>query len=382
MVLHLLALQGEQEMEPGKSERTEQNRKNVTMGVVALAVVSLLAGASVAATLEDYAAPVYAEEDPFEGAVDDMTGEDTWEAKETDGKPLGKHIRKAMKSRMNDRMEDRTEHLEQRIAINSNLIAAFQFCLDNADCTADADSLSEMIEKITWAVDGMQAKLDGADSVTKEDGADKADDNRLCIREENGVVHYDCDHELYKDWDERKDWEETEKREFAEEKSSQLMAAQEAISFCMDSEDCSADSETIRTVIQHMISRAEHHRDCADERRCDRDHDTRKGFRGRMGGAFCKMLDRCVDRETDERQPVLVITQEMCESRKGVWTEAADRGEGVFYCEWSELDRESEGDSDSSERDRDDEADSPDNQEECEASGGTWYEDRQYCHSE
>tara|TARA_B100001079_G_C16388053_1_gene505408 strand:- start:1624 stop:1953 length:330 start_codon:yes stop_codon:yes gene_type:complete len=108
----------------------------------------------------------------------------------------------------------------------------------------------------------------------------------------------------------------------------------------------------------------------------------RKGFRGRMGGAFCKMLDRCVDRETDERQPVLVITQEICESRKGVWTEAADRGEGVFYCEWSELDRESEGDSDSSERDRDDEADSPDNQEECEASGGTWYEDRQYCHSE
>ena len=91
-------------MEPGKSEKMEQNRKKVTMGVVALAVVSLLAGASVAATLEDYAAPVYAEADPFEGAVDDVTGEDTWEAKETDGKPLGKHIRKAMKSRINDRM--------------------------------------------------------------------------------------------------------------------------------------------------------------------------------------------------------------------------------------------------------------------------------------
>ncbi|MBU38244.1 MAG: hypothetical protein CMA59_01820, partial [Euryarchaeota archaeon] len=62
-------------MEPGKSNMTEKNRKQVTMGVVALAVVSLLAGASVAATLEDYAAPVYAEADPFEGAVDDVTGE-------------------------------------------------------------------------------------------------------------------------------------------------------------------------------------------------------------------------------------------------------------------------------------------------------------------
>ena len=369
-------------MESVKTETTEQNRQKVTMGVVALAAVSLLAGASVAATLEDYAAPVYAEADPFEGAVDDVTGEDTWEAKETDDKPLGKHIRKAMKSRMNDRMEDRTEHLEQRIDIDSNLIIAFEFCLNSADCTADADSLSEMIEKLTWAVDGMQAKLDGTDSVTNEDKAVKADDYQICIREENGVVHYDCDDEDYKDWDERKDWDETERVEFAEEKSRQLMAAQEAISFCMDSEDCSADSETIRTVIRHMISRAEHHRDCADERRCDRDHDTRKGFRGRMGGAFCKMLDRCEDRERQDGPSPMEITQEMCESRMGVWTEATDRGEGVFYCDWGQLDEERERDDDSTDDDRSDEEESPDNQEECEANGGTWYEDRQYCHSE
>ncbi|MBN55061.1 MAG: hypothetical protein CMA79_01300 [Euryarchaeota archaeon] len=90
MVLHPLALQGEQDMELGKSERTEQNGNRATIGVITLAVVSLLAGASVAATLEDYAAPVYAEADPFEGAVDDVTGEDTWEEKETDGKPMGK----------------------------------------------------------------------------------------------------------------------------------------------------------------------------------------------------------------------------------------------------------------------------------------------------
>ena len=369
-------------MEPGKSKRTEQNRQKVTMGIVALAVVSLLAGASVAATLEDYAAPVYAETDPFEGAVDDVTGEDTWEAKETDGKPLGKHIRKAMKSRMNDRMEDRTEHLEQRIDINSNLIAAFQFCLDSTDCTADADSLSEMIEKLTWAVDGMQAKVDGTDSVDDAVKADKTDDEQICIREENGVYHYDCGDEKYKDWDERKDWEETERMEFAEEKTTQLIAAQEAIVFCIDSEDCSADSETIRAALRHMISRAEHHRDCADESRCDRDHDMRKGFRGRMGNAFCKMVDRCEDREKHDAPPPMEITQEMCESRMGVWTEATDRGEGVFYCEWSEPDEDRERDDDSSDEDRGDEEESPDNQEECEASGGTWYEDRQYCHSE
>ena len=382
MVLQLLRLQGEQEMEPGKSEKMEQNRKKVTMGVVALAVVSLLAGASVAATLEDYAAPVYAEADPFEGAVDDVTGEDTWEAKETDGKPLGKHIRNAMKSRMNDRMEDRAEHLEKRIEIDSNLIIAFQFCLESTECTADEDSLSEMIEKLTWAIDGMQAKLDGTDPVTNEDQVDKSDDQKICIREENGVVHYDCDDAELKDWDERKDWDETKRMEFAEEKSSQLGAAQEAIAFCAESEDCSADAETIRTALRHMISRAEHHRECADERRCDRDHDMREGFRGRMGGAFCKMLDRCEDRERIDAPSPMEITQEICESRMGVWTEAADRGEGVFFCDWSELDEESEREDDSTDEDRSDEEESPDNQEDCEANGGTWYEERQYCHSE
>ena len=58
-------------MDPKRSVRMEQNRSRATIGVITLAMVSLLAGASVSATLEDYAAPVYAEEDPFEGAVDD-----------------------------------------------------------------------------------------------------------------------------------------------------------------------------------------------------------------------------------------------------------------------------------------------------------------------
>ena len=362
-------------MDSKKSIRMEQNRSRATIGVITLAMVSLLAGASVSATLEDYAAPVYAEEDPFEGAVDDVTGEDTWEPKETDSKPFGKHIRKAMKSRMNDRMEDRTEHLEKRIQINSNLILALQFCLDSANCTTDADSLSEMIGKLTSIVDGMQAKLDGTDSVEDEVKADKADDYQICIREKDGVVHYDCDNKEFKDWDERKHWDEDKKMEFSEEKAIQLRAARQAISFCIASLDCSADQETLETLREHLMSRENHHSDCLDDRRCHRDHDRRKGFRGRIGGLFCKMLDRCEDRG----QPVpaliqLEITQEMCESRGGVWTEATDRAEGVFYCDWSD-------DGEEDDRDRE-EQETSDNQEDCEANGGTWHEDRQYCNTE
>ena len=324
-------------MDPKRSTRMEQNRSRATIGVITLAMVSLFAGASVSATLEDYAAPVYAEEDPFEGAVDDVTGEDTWEPKETEGKPFGKHIRKAMKSRMNDRMEDRTEHLEKRIQINSNLILAFQFCLDSANCTTDADSLSEMIGKLTSAVDGMQARLDGTDSVDDAVKADKGDEYQICIREKDGVVHYDCDDKEFKDWDERKNWDEDKKMEFSEQKAIQLRAARQAISFCIASLDCSANQETLETLREHLMSRENHHSDCLDDRRCDRDHDRREGFRGRIGGLFCKMLERCEDRSQPLPAPIqLEITQEMCESRMGVWTEAADRAEGLFYCDWSD----------------------------------------------
>jgi len=376
-------------MEPKKSDGMKQNRHRSTIGVITLAVVSLLAGASVAATLEDYAAPRYAEEDPFQGAVDDVTGEDTWEQKDSDERPMAKHIRKAMKNRMDDRMEDRTEHLEQRIDIDSNLIIAFQFCLDSADCTAEAESLSEIIEKLTWAVEGMQAKIDGTASVDDEDEADDEDRSQEACEEAGGTWttddrkgEYCASSEEYKDWDERKDWDETDRMEFAEEKFTQLRAAQEAITFCIDSEDCSADSETIERALRLMLARAEHHRDCAEDRRCDRDHDHRNGFRGRMHGAVCKMTDRCEERSDDlMHRPEAEVTQEMCESRMGVWTEAADRGEGVFYCDWSELDEEPEREDNSEEDDRGDEEDSPDNQEECEASGGTWYEDRQQCHN-
>ena len=366
-------------MDSKRSVRTEQNRSRAKIGVITLAMVSLLAGASVSATLEDYAAPVYAEEDPFEGAVDDVTGEDTWEAKETKSKPFEKHIRKAMKSRMDDRMEDRIEHLEKRIQIDSNLIAAFQFCQDNANCTADADSLSEMIGKLSSAVDGMQAKLDGSDSAAdKEDYEDGTQEE--C--EEKGGTWTNDDRkgeycafaDEYKDWDERKEWDEEKRMEFSEEKSIQLRAAQQAISFCIANQDCSADQETLGIVLEHMTSRENHHSDCSDDKRCDRDYDRRKGLRARIGGAFCKMLDRCEERAKPLPAPLqLEITQEICESRMGVWTEAPDRGEEVFYCDWSD-DRE--------EDDRDREEETSENQEDCEAKGGTWHEDRQYCHTE
>ena len=367
-------------MEQKRNNNGMQKRTSIRMGVITLAMVSLLAGASVSATLEEYAAPVYAEADPFEGAVDDITGEDTWDEKESEDKPMGKHIRKAMKSRMNDRMEDRTEHLEKRVEIDLNLIIALQFCLDSENCTAEAALLSEMIEKLKSATDAMQAKLDGTDSVNDGVLNDKEEYNQICTKEENETFYYECGEEKYKDWNERKDWEDSDRLEFAEEKATELEVAQESIIFCLESENCSADSDILRISLLHMTNRADHHKDCTHDQRCDRDHDKRKGLRGRMSDMFCKMLDRCGDLDRPLPAPDIEITQEICESRGGTWTEAVDRGDGIFFCDLGDQSDETESDID---RDRDDdEDDNPDNQEDCEASGGTWYEERQYCQTD
>ncbi len=333
------------------NETTDPKRKPLTAGVVALAVISLLAGASVSATLEEFAAPVYAEEDPYAGAVDDTTGEGTWSEINADKRDKGIRglIGQVMKNRMDDRMEDRTEHLEKRIQIDSNLIVVFQHCIDSADCTADSEPLSEMVARLTATTEDIQAKLDAVEATDH----DWVMTQEIC-EEKGGIwtespdrgddVYY-CDWGE-KDWDERKNWPEEEKIGFAEDKMEQIEAARIAIAFCMDSDACEADAETLRIIITHMNHRVEHHRECADDRRCDRDHDDRRGIAERTRRAFCERTDRC---DRDDINHDWVMNQEICEERGGTWTEAPDRGEGYYYCDWAENDSGNDEDRESDE---------------------------------
>ncbi len=310
-------------MEPKTNETTDLKRKPFTAGVVALAVISLLAGASVSATLEEFAAPVYAEDDSYAGAVDDATGEAAWDEIKTDDKGAKKRakdwIHKRMKNRMDDRLEDRVTHLEQRIEADNTLIAAFQHCIDSEDCTADTVILTVMLAELTERTHGIQAKLDGTDAKSDSDGVWGE-----------------------KDWVERKDWPDEDKRDFAEDKMEQIEAARIAIGFCMESEDCEADAGTLRIIVTHMADRANHHKECTDDRRCDRDHDDRRGLAERMRRAFCERTDRCDRDDTDRdwsENDRYEITQEDCETRGGTWTEAPDRGEDYYSCDWGESNR-------------------------------------------
>ena len=397
-------------MTDDKNSTAQSKTRARTTGLVALAVISLLAGASVGASLEEFAAPEYAEDDWMSGVVDDATDDEDWDEKESDDSPMKKgakdFIRGMMSERMDDRMDDRIEHLEQRIAAGQEFIIALRFCLEQTECVADGEELQEMIDNMETKHAEMQLKVDAhsLEELPEESQRMEVEEDR------DDEEWYDCRTEEV--WSEEKQewcddfmdkenwhqWDDNRKMDYAEDRAGMLEAASIAIAYCLESEECDADASAITSIHQKMTEKHDHHMRCAEDKRCDRGKHDRRGlmqrFSDAMFGGPGEMQDK-EDRDTEVRVMAdLMIPQEICEERGGEWV---DR-DGRSACVWPEYDRDCDKDDDSeddrdredgdaeevSEDDRDREDDGSDNeassQEECEASGGTWSEERQACY--
>ena len=405
-------------MTDDKNSTAQSKTRARTTGLVALAVISLLAGASVGASLEEFAAPEYAEDDWMSGVVDDATDDEDWDEKESDDSPMKKgakdFIRGMMSERMDDRMDDRIEHLEQRIAAGQEFIIALRFCLEQTECVADGEELQEMIDNMETKHADMQVKVDAhsLEELPEESQRMEAEGDRDDENSEKGDEEEWFDCRTREMWSEEKQewcddfmdkenwhqWDDNRKMDYAEDRAGMLEAASIAIAYCLESEECDADASAITSIHQKMTEKHEHHMRCAEDKRCDRGKHDRRGlmqrFSDAMFGGPGEMQDK-EDRDTEVRVMAdLMIPQEICEERGGEWV---DR-DGRSACVWPEYDRDCDKDDnseddrdredgdaeDGSEDDRDREDDGSVNeagsQEECEASGGTWSEERQTCY--
>ena len=399
-------------MTDDKNSTAQSKTRARTTGLVALAVISLLAGASVGASLEEFAAPEYAEDDWMSGVVDDATDDEDWDEKESDDSPMKKgakdFIRGMMSERMDDRMDDRIEHLEQRIAAGQEFIIALRFCLEQTECVADGEELQEMIDNMETKHAEMQVKVDAhsLEELPEESQRMEAEGDRDDENSEKGDEEEWFDCRTREMWSEEKQewcddfmdkenwhqWDDNRKMDYAEDRAGMLEAASIAIAYCLESEECDADASAITSIHQKMTEKHDHHMRCAEDKRCDRGKHDRRGlmqrFSDAMFGGPGEMQDK-EDRDTEVRVMAdLMIPQEICEERGGEWV---DR-DGRSACVWPEYDRDCDKDDDSedggsddgSEDDRNREDGGSDNesgtQEECEASGGTWSEDRQTCY--
>ena len=88
------------DMTDEKTSNGQSKTQARTTGLVALAVISLLAGASVGASLEEFAAPEYAEDDWMAGVVDDATDDEDWDERESDDGPMKKGAKNFIRGMM------------------------------------------------------------------------------------------------------------------------------------------------------------------------------------------------------------------------------------------------------------------------------------------
>jgi len=386
----------------------------INKGTVMIAVLILFAGSSVGASIEEFAAPTYAEEDPYLGAVDDTTDEKDWRALDSNNKGAKNFFSKIMPNRMDDRLDDRISHLEERIEIGQEIVIAYQFCIDQEDCEVDATVLEEMINNLNTKHSDMQEKInsnelleeevarfterednemgdeeenapeDTSDDDSGQEECEEAggtwsedrrvcyeEDERLCIWEdEDGVVHYGCEddnREVRFDcrteeiWsDEKQKWCDLDrKKAFSDDKAILLESGRIAISFCIVSEDCTADQEKLREVLAHMSQRHENHRDCTDEERCEFGVQDKKGL-------FDRLHDTIRKDKRDAKTlsaPNMDVGEDACNERGGEWIEVDDRDKYFAFCNfWTPHDDSS--------------------QVECEEEGGTWSEERKTCYHE
>ena len=384
--------------------------------IVMVAVLVLFTGASVGASIEEFAAPTYAEEDPYQGAVDDTTDEKDWRAIESNDKGIEKGAKnfftKIMPNRMDDRLEDRMSHLEERIEVGQEIVIAYQFCIDSEDCEVDAKVLEEMIDNLNTKHSDMLEKInsdtnelseeevtrfteredsdiedeeddtvdessddDSSKEECEETGGTWSEDRQVCYEEdadiciwedEDGVIRYGCEEDKGDDvwfdcrteevWsDEKQEWCDLEqKKAFSDDKAVLLESGRIAISFCIVSEECNADQEKLREVLAHMLHRHEIHRDCTEDERCERDKQDRRGLFDRLHDTIRK------DKKDTKPLPTTHtdIGEETCNERGGEWIEVNDRDKDFAFCNfWL----------------------SPDGAD-CLEEGGTWSEERRVCY--
>ena len=347
-------------MTDDKNSTSQSKTGARTTGLVALAVISLLAGASVGASLEEFAAPEYAEDDWMSGVVDDATDDEDWDERESDDSPMKKgakdFIRGMMSERMDDRMDDRIEHLEQRIAAGQEFIIALRFCLEQTECVADGEELQEMIDNMETKHAEMQVKVDAhsLEELPEESQRMEAEGDRDDENSEKGDEEEWFDCRTREMWSEEKQewcddfmdkvewhkWDDIRKVDYSQDRAEMIEAAAIAISYCLTSEDCDADASAISSIHQKMTDKHDRHMRCAEDMRCDRGKHDRRGLVQRLSDAMFGGPGEGEDRDdrSNEARVLadLMIPQEVCEQRGGEWVDE----DGRSACVWPEYDRD------------------------------------------
>jgi hypothetical protein len=349
----------------------QSNRQKRSFSIIlALAVISLLAGASVSTSVDDFVEPRYAEDSPYAGVIDDAVGDATWEELEKNEKGLKGKLKSFLSDKVDISDEDREMHLQKRMEGNRILTTALQFCIDNIDCDADSEVLTEMLFSMDSRANPMmkEANLDMEDWEEKKANweAEKPDWEEKKANWEAEKPDWEEKkanlEEMEKEGEERLNSDSKEKKmkhhpmhhewnDFGEEELIDKMSMVEngaiAISYCISHSDCAGlaathdDRRTFNSILnnigEEMANRHVDYQECYDGEDCNREgkNNQRKdmGLIARISDNF-ERNDLDLDLDLDDLNRTdftrFDVTQEICESRSGNWTVEDNKS----YCAW------------------------------------------------
>lgn len=251
-----------------KTEKSSTNIRTFTIiGIVGL--VALLLGLSAQTALQEFAVPSLAVENVEYAVIDDITAVTTSlpYVMDDDHDGVIGDAQAYLESKMTQRYEERQErfetHLEDRIAYLENVSIALAFCIADANCSVDNQTIQDIANLTSERLTLMTEALANGTILKKDDDhqhkheCDDEDD-------EDDEAHHSCSN--YSENETMMEMKMLKLTSQLERLNTTIVALQ----FCIDNNDsCQANSTLLETLVTKMETQATNINACLTDSLCE-----------------------------------------------------------------------------------------------------------------
>jgi hypothetical protein len=253
-----------------KTEKSSTNIRTFTIiGIVGL--MALLLGLSAQTALQEFAVPSLAVENVEYAVIDDITADTTVlpYVMDDDHDGIIGHTQAYLESKMTQRYEERQElfetHLEDRIAYLENVSIALAFCIADANCSVDNQTIQDIANLTNERLTLMTETLaNGTILKNDDDHQHKHECDDEYEDDENDTAHHSC-------------LNNSENGTMMEMKMIKLTSQLErlnttivALQFCIDNNDsCQANSTLLETLVTKMETQVTNINACLTDSLCE-----------------------------------------------------------------------------------------------------------------
>lgn len=252
------------------TEKSSINIRTFTIiGIVGL--VALLLGLSAQTALQEFAVPSLAVENVEYAVIDDITADTTSlpYVMDDDHDGVIGDAQAYLESKMTQRYEERQErfetHLEDRIAYLENVSIALAFCIADANCSVDNQTIQDISNLTSERLNLMTEALANGTILKKDDDHQH---KHGCDDEDEGDEDDEAPHSC-SNYSENETMMEMKMLKLTSQ-LERLNTTIVALQFCIDNNDsCQANSTLLETLVTKMETQATNINACLTDSLCE-----------------------------------------------------------------------------------------------------------------